>query len=63
MTITESIRKAGEAGKLLDSSVRNLTDWVDGGFLPEWALGSIRELVEAGARIRPELRHRQSRRR
>ncbi|MEX0332250.1 MAG: phospho-sugar mutase [Puniceicoccaceae bacterium] len=42
----EAIKKAGEAGKLLESSVNNLGDWVSGGFLPEWAMESIRELVQ-----------------
>ena len=48
MNIIETIKSAGNDGKLLESSVRNLTDWLEGDFLPEWALASIRELVEKG---------------
>lgn len=46
MKIREVIEEAGKNGKLLESSVRNLTDWVEGGFLPEWALNSIEELIQ-----------------
>ena len=48
MSISESIRNAGKDGKLLETSVTNLLDWVDGGFLPQWALDSIGELVREG---------------
>lgn len=46
MKIREAIEEAGKNGKLLESSVRNLTEWAEGGFLPEWALSSIEELVQ-----------------
>jgi len=49
MNISEAIRKAGQDGRLLETSVDNLLAWQDGGFLPDWALASIRELVERGA--------------
>ncbi len=46
MTLLSTIQKAGDEGKLLESTVKNLSDWVDGDFLPEWALSSIEELVK-----------------
>lgn len=46
MKTIESIKKACSAGKLLESSTKNIIDWLEGGFLPAWALESIRELVE-----------------
>jgi phosphoglucomutase len=46
MTSIDKIKQAGEAGRLLESSVKNLVDWLEGGFLPDWALDSINELVE-----------------
>jgi phosphoglucomutase len=46
MTSIEMIKQAGADGRLLESSVKNLLDWLEGGFLPEWALDSINELVE-----------------
>ena len=48
MSISETIKSAGKEGKLLETSVTNLLDWVEGGFLPEWALDSIDELVREG---------------
>lgn len=46
MSMIERIQKAGEAGNLLPSSVKNLTSWLEGGFLPSWAIKSLEELVE-----------------
>lgn len=48
MNLISKIESAGAEGKLLESTVRNLRDWVGGDFLPDWALESIRELVEGG---------------
>lgn len=48
MNILELIENARSEGKLLDSAAQNLSEWLGGGFLPDWALGSVRELVEAG---------------
>lgn len=48
MDILTKIKDAGSEEQLLESSVRNLTEWIEGGFLPDWAEASIRELVEAG---------------
>lgn len=45
MSAYETIVEAGNEGKLLDSSVKNLTDWLQAGFLPYWAISSIEELV------------------
>jgi len=44
----DAIRQAGAQGKLLAASVENLQTWLGAGFLPAWALESVRELVEAG---------------
>lgn len=49
MTIRSNIEQAGRDGKLLESTVKNLLDWVEGDFLPAWALQSIEELVEQAA--------------
>lgn len=43
-----SIEQAGKDGKLLATSVENIKTWYTGGFLPQWALNSIDELVAAG---------------
>lgn len=45
MSMIDAIKQAGNDGKLLETSVKNLTDWLAGGFLPDWALQSIEELV------------------
>ena len=46
MPLIESIKQAGRDGKLLEASVKNIIDWLEGEFLPEWAMESIHELVE-----------------
>lgn len=46
MTTIDSIKQAGRDGKLLETSVKNLTDWLEGDFLPDWAIDSINELVD-----------------
>ena len=43
------IEKAGTEGKLLESAVANLKEWLGAGFLPEWATKSIERLVRQGA--------------
>ncbi len=43
------IRQAGKKGDLLESTVKNLEAWLEGGFLPEWAEASIGELVDREA--------------
>ncbi len=45
MSMIDAIKQAGNDGKLLETSVKNLTDWLAGGFLPDWAVQSIEELV------------------
>ena len=47
--IVADIRKAGESSHLLTSSVDNLVSWLEGGFLPQWAVASIEELVSQQA--------------
>ncbi len=46
MKALEKIRKAGENGDLLEGAVRNMEDWLGGGFLPEWAEASVNELLD-----------------
>lgn len=48
MNAVEAVKMAGSEGKLLESSVTNIVDWLEGGFLPEWATKSIEELIQAG---------------
>jgi len=48
MSYKTVIENAGSEGKLLESSVRNILDWLEGGFLPDWAEDSIKELVDGG---------------
>ncbi len=43
------IKTAGENGKLLESAVQNLCAWLSAEFLPDWAVASIRELLEKEA--------------
>ncbi|MGC9451778.1 MAG: phospho-sugar mutase [Oceanipulchritudo sp.] len=46
MSLNKTIEAAASGGQLLESSAKNLLDWLGGNFLPDWALSSIRELVE-----------------
>lgn len=46
MNTLERVRNAGSEGFLLESSVNNITSWLGGGFLPDWALQSIEELIQ-----------------
>jgi phosphoglucomutase len=48
MTTLAQIQAAGAAGRLLPSTVENLTLWFAAG-LPAWAVASVDELVAAGA--------------
>ncbi len=45
--LLEKVKAAGEAGSLLKTSVENIATWLEGGFLPGWALASLTELIEA----------------
>src|ERR1700724_1886880 len=47
--IENDIIEATEKGNLMPSSCENIKIWLESGFLPEWAVGSIRELVEKEA--------------
>lgn len=49
MKLIETIESAGNAGKLLPSTVKNLREWVEGSFLPDWGRKSIEELVASEA--------------
>src|SRR5690625_2138990 len=44
--ILEKIETARNEQKLLDSTAANLTEWLRAGFLPEWALSSLNELLD-----------------
>lgn len=46
-SILESVQNARESGALLSSSAAAIEEWLSGNFLPEWAVSSLRELVEA----------------
>lgn len=48
MNILKTIEKARKEKQLLESAAKNLKSWLSGGFLPEWAVESVHELVEAG---------------
>ena len=45
MSLLESIQSAGQSGKLMKSTVKNMRQWVEGNFLPDWALRSLEELL------------------
>ncbi len=47
--LTKRIESARKTGGLLPSAAENLEAWVSSGILPEWALASLGELLEAGA--------------
>ena len=34
--------------KIMESSSANILSWIDHGFLPEWAIDALTELIEAG---------------
>ncbi|MET0261918.1 MAG: phospho-sugar mutase, partial [Rariglobus sp.] len=48
MSTLSAIQAAGQAGKLLPETVKNLTAWLDAS-LPAWAISSIDELTTSGA--------------
>ncbi len=43
--LSAKVKSAGASGDILPSSVENITAWLEGGFLPEWALSSLAELI------------------
>lgn len=45
MSTLDSVKQAGQAGKLLPTSVEAIETWLTGGFLPTWATKAIDELV------------------
>lgn len=47
--IENSLRKAIKDGNLMPSAYENMQTWLKAGFLPNWALSSIKELVEQEA--------------
>ncbi|MDA9764269.1 phospho-sugar mutase, partial [Opitutales bacterium] len=49
MSLTASIQAAADAGNVLQSTADNVTLWVEGNFLPDWALQSIEELISKEA--------------
>ncbi len=42
------VRAAQKKASLLESSASHLSAWLEAGFLPDWALASLAELIEAG---------------
>lgn len=49
MSVIEKIQSAAGEGKLLESTVENLSVWASADYLPNWVGVSIAELVEQGA--------------
>ena len=49
MSLSESIQAAAAAERVLPSTADNVTLWVEGNFLPDWALQSIEELISQEA--------------
>ncbi len=49
MSLEHTIENLPADTPLLASSRENLLSWIRGGFLPQWALESLHELVDAGA--------------
>ena len=49
MSLIESIKLAGSGNKILPSTAENMALWVEGNFLPDWALESIQELLKKEA--------------
>ncbi len=49
MSLTKSIQAAADAGNVLQSTADNVILWVEGNFLPDWALQSIEELISKEA--------------
>ena len=46
--ILKTIENAVREGKLLESAGSSIKEWMDGGFLPEWAETSIHQLADRG---------------
>lgn len=49
LEIYAKIQTARKEGKLLDSTVDHLQEWLSADFFPQWALMSMNELIEQGA--------------
>jgi len=49
MSLIESIKLVGSENKILPSTAENMALWVEGNFLPDWALESIQELLKKEA--------------
>lgn len=47
MTLVDQIKKAFENKNITEGTKNNLVEWLDAGFLPEWAVKAIEELVLA----------------
>lgn len=45
----KEVKDAFDSGKLLSTTYDNIELWLKSGFLPEWAMASIQELIEMGA--------------
>jgi phosphoglucomutase len=46
-TLVGKVQKARKSGDLLASSAENLKDWLEAGFLPQWALDALTELIDS----------------
>jgi phosphoglucomutase len=49
MSLIEFIKLVGSENKILPSTAENMALWVEGNFLPDWALESIQELLKKEA--------------
>jgi len=49
MAISEKLQTAAKSGQLLQSTFEHLEAWLTGGFLPEWAVAAVTELIEQEA--------------
>lgn len=48
MQLITKLEQAQQQGQLLESTLAHLKTWLEGQFLPDWAIQSIDELVEGG---------------
>ncbi len=46
MEILEAIKTAEKSGKITAETAKNLSEWINANFLPEWATGTIAELFK-----------------
>ena len=49
MSLKKTLLAAKEKGQLFESSAKNISDWLESDFMPQWVKASIEELITENA--------------